>query len=46
VSTHRTKKKLAEEEAAKRALEHAALKEQFDFKFSAGDTSESPAGVL
>ena len=43
VSAHYTKKKLAEEEAAKRALEHAALKEQFDFKFSA---TKTPMKVL
>ena len=43
VSADNPKKKLAEEEAAKRALEHDALKRQFDIKYPAG---KAPVKVL
>lgn len=43
VSAYHFKKKLAEEEAAKRALEHDALRRQFDLTFPSG---KPPVKVL
>ena len=43
VSAYHPKKKLAEEEAVKRALEHDALRRQFDIKYPAG---KAPVKVL